>query len=1061
MSRLATRLLAVSLLLFLTGSPLVAQESEVRSLVERFFSTYTKEDIEGLMSLWSEQSDTQAMKQRFVQLFQDYQNLEVKNVEIGKVTFEGANEAKVVLKLEVSAVDPKSGKAAEGFGKQNRTFHLIKQQGIWKIKRYVPTEEDLAAALVAIKNEQERRVLFDANKELQTRVLMRALLEQERFSFEANYAQALHVYGLSYEIAKNIGDTETMAIISNIIGVVQFGVGDLDASLKAYEEALKLFEQLGEKNRAPELLNEIGQIHAARSDYPEAQQYYQRSLARAEELGDKKQIAYALNSIGTVYSSLGNYLEALDYYHKSLAICEEIKNMALMASPLNNIGSTYRILGNNALALEYYHKSLQLTEASNDKRRIAVTLGNISQIHHSQGNYSQALEYLKRALTLVEEAGHKADVVRYENLIGNIHMARREYALALAKYEKTLALNEPLGQKSVTVFTLQNIGNLHHAERRNDLALEHFKKSLTLAEELGESAAIANAHIGLSTIYLSQGNNEEALAEAERALAVATQMQKWDALWMSHNLVGRSQRALGKADLARRSFDSAIEVIEKMRTGLAGGEQDSHRFFEDKLAPYHSMIELLIASNNSSDAFIYAERAKARTLLDVVSSGRINVTKAMTKQEEGREQTLHAQIVTLNSQLFQADQQRDRVRAEDLKGRLEKARVEYETFQSNLYTVHPGLKIQRGQSRAATIEDARKLLADDRTAVLEYVVGEKQSYLFVIQRAAVKVFELRVSSEQLAEATESFRQQVAARDLTVKVPARKLYDQLIKPAEKQLQGVNKLIIVPDGSLWDLPFQALYHGNRYVLDDFAVSYVPSLSVLREMRGKGGVAAAHSSPLRSELLALGNPSLNTKDAAQKSLMREEDLGPLPSAETEVNTIGQLYGRNRSKILVGDKATEEEVKAGAEKYRLLHFAAHALLDDRNPMYSRIMLSRDEKREDGMLEAWEMMKLDLAAEMVVLSACQTARGRVGAGEGMIGMSWALFVAGSPTVVVSQWKVDSDRTSELMIDFHRNLVRGRMSKAEALRLAALKLRNGRYNHPVYWAGFVLIGNER
>ena len=133
---------------------------------------------------------------------------------------------------------------------------------------------------------------------------------------------------------------------------------------------------------------------------------------------------------------------------------------------------------------------------------------------------------------------------------------------------------------------------------------------------------------------------------------------------------------------------------------------------------------------------------------------------------------------------------------------------------------------------------------------------------------------------------------------------------------------------------------------------------------------------------------------------------------------------------------------------------------------MYSRIMLSREENREDGMLEAWELMKLDLKAEMVVLSACQTARGRVGAGEGMIGMSWALFVAGSPTAVVRQWKVDSDRTSELMIEFHRNLVRGNgrrgaMTKAEALRLAALKLRQGRYNHPFYWAGFVLIGNER
>lgn len=218
--------------------------------------------------------------------------------------------------------------------------------------------------------------------------------------------------------------------------------------------------------------------------------------------------------------------------------------------------------------------------------------------------------------------------------------------------------------------------------------------------------------------------------------------------------------------------------------------------------------------------------------------------------------------------------------------------------------------------------------------------------------------------------------------------------------------------------------------------------------------------------SELLALGNPTVDAKEVAKLSLLREDDLGPLPSAEVEVKTLGQLYGRDRSKILVGHNATEEGAKAEAEKYRLLHFAAHAVLDDRNPMYSRIMLSRDEKHEDGMLEAWELLKLNLNAEMVVLSACQTARGQVRAGEGMIGMSWALFVAGSPTVVVSQWKVDSERTSELMIEFHRNLLRrnGRnraMTKAEALRLAALTLRHGRYTHPAYWAGFVLIGNEQ
>ncbi|HKP48117.1 MAG TPA: CHAT domain-containing protein, partial [Pyrinomonadaceae bacterium] len=458
-----------------------------------------------------------------------------------------------------------------------------------------------------------------------------------------------------------------------------------------------------------------------------------------------------------------------------------------------------------------------------------------------------------------------------------------------------------------------------------------------------------------------------------------------------------------------------------------------------------------------------------RTLLDVLSSGRVNVTKAMTKEEDERERALHAQIVTLNSQLFQSDQKPDDVRSTVLKAKLEKARLEYEAFQANLYTAHPELKVQRGQSRALTIAEAGAILPDNRTAILEYVVTEKNTYLFVVARAAgktaVAVYSLDLRSDELGKATESFREQVATRDLTFETPARRLYDQLVKPAEKQLRGINKLIIVPDGQLWDLPFQALRRGEDYVLDDFVISYAPSLSVLREMKKPHAKTPEVQRPPTKfvpDLLALGNPDLNVNEVAKLSLLRAEDFGPIQSSETEVNTLGQLYGRHRSKILVGKLATEEEAKGEAEKYRLLHFATHAVLDDRNPMYSRIMLSRDEQREDGMLEAWELMKMNLTAEMVVLSACQTARGRVGAGEGVIGMSWALFVAGSPTVVVSQWKVDSDRTSELMIDFHRNLVRrGAMTKAEALRLAALKLRHGRYNHPFYWAGFVLIGNER
>jgi CHAT domain-containing protein len=259
----------------------------------------------------------------------------------------------------------------------------------------------------------------------------------------------------------------------------------------------------------------------------------------------------------------------------------------------------------------------------------------------------------------------------------------------------------------------------------------------------------------------------------------------------------------------------------------------------------------------------------------------------------------------------------------------------------------------------------------------------------------------------------------------------------VKPAEGQLRGVRRLRIVPDGTLWNIPFQALHQGPRgYLLEQYAVSYAPSLSVLREMRREAN-ALKKSDHSQSTLLAMGNPKLiGETESKVRVTRRDEPFSPLPDAEKEVNALGRLYGPG-SRVLIGQQAQEAAMKAQASKFRVLHFATHAILDDRNPLYSHIILLRtdNDQHEDGLLESWELMKLDLNAELAVLSACETARGRVAAGEGIIGMSWALFVAGSPAAVVSQWKVDSARNSELMIEFHRNLLQKRNAgKSEALR---------------------------
>src|SRR5262249_17180840 len=227
--------------------------------------------------------------------------------------------------------------------------------------------------------------------------------------------------------------------------------------------------------------------------------------------------------------------------------------------------------------------------------------------------------------------------------------------------------------------------------------------------------------------------------------------------------------------------------------------------------------------------------------------------------------------------------------------------------------------------------------------------------------------------------------------------AAKLYELLLKPAEAQLRGKTNLVIVPDDKLWELPFQALLTSTQqFLVEEAALAYAPSLTMLREVTKRRQKNANLAS---TTLLALGNPAIGQETVERATLaLRDAKLDPLPEAEQEVKALGQLYGSARSKVYTGAQAREDRVKAEASQARILHFATHGTLNNAAPMYSHLVLAQGNQEEDGLLEAWELMQLDLKAELVVLSACETARGRVGAGEGVIGLSWALLVAGVPS---------------------------------------------------------------
>jgi CHAT domain-containing protein len=593
-------------------------------------------------------------------------------------------------------------------------------------------------------------------------------------------------------------------------------------------------------------------------------------------------------------------------------------------------------------------------------------------------------------------------------------------------------------------------------------------------EALGKKSGIAGALKSIGTVHYLQGNYAQALEFAERAVILARTIGESETLWESLVTASGAYRQLNKPGEARKALDEAITIIEMLRTQVAGGEEEQQRFFASKVSPYHAMIDLLTREGRPAEALTFAERAKARVLLDVLQTGRVNVSKALTGNEQEQEHRLRAELVSLNTQMTRASQKDnpDQARLDELKSLRQKARLNYESFQTSLYATHSELRAQRGEAPVISAGELAALLPNDKSALLEYVVTNDVTYLFAVTRADgkpatdVQAYTLPIKQVELGKQTEGLRRQLAGRDLGFRDSAKQLYQLLLKPAQAQLQGKTNLVIVPDGKLWGLPFQALVAENgRYLLEISAVSYAPSLTVLREMRAQRG--RHQDGAAAPTLLALGNPALGQEVMASATLsLRDGRLDPLPEAEAEVKALGQLYGAARSKVYVGAEAREDRAKAEAAQAGILHFATHGILNDVSPMYSHLVLAsggRKEEgpKEDGLLEAWELMQLDLKADLAVLSACETARGHYGAGEGVIGLTWALFVAGVPATVVSQWKVESAGTRELMVNFHQAL-RTRSPKAEALRQAALKLmKKAETNHPFYWAGFVLIGDGR
>lgn len=859
----------------------------------------------------------------------------------------------------------------------------------------------------------------------------------------------------------SLGDKEEIANTLNSIGTIHYGQGN-------YSAASEAFRKSSEANSNADSIVRLADALYMQGDYPQALNFYKQSLERVGRTDIGATIA-ALNGAANSAYYMGNYDEALEHYQRSFDLQKTQPDKQGSAIALKGIGNVHRARGDHGAALESYFNSLKISEEI--RAPLGTTLGSIGVVRAMQGDYPRALDYYNKALKEFENTSNKIEMARVLTLIGNLYYSQRQYDSSLTSYQRALALREEMEDKPGQGDILAGIGSTLLRQKNYSEALDNFEKALGLFKSVGNQEKIADVLTRISEAFLFQKDYEKALNAAESAVTIATQLGNSELLWYARTLTGKAHSQLDHEPQAYQAFTGAISTVEALRAEASVTTGDYNRSL-----PFLSAIDLLLRQHRPSEAFHYAERAKIQFLIDLLKNSNAVPQKGLSVDQRREEKRFFGEIASLEIQLEREKEQRSpsETRRLDLQNRLRRARAAYADFRQKVFSANPGLKIARGELAPVNLDDIRLLINDTSTALLEYTITENNTYLFVLTadkttatkrkrpiEINLKVYPLEIKQKELASRVRHFQELLTSRAENFHELARELYDLLVKPAEDQIGLKTKLVIVPDGLLWRLPFEALQPAeDHYVVDHAQVSYAPSLAALREMR-KQRLPAGR---LNSLLVAYGNPEFSKTFTTRVELAHADiKLQPSAEQEEEIKRIATAYGTTTSRLSAGPQATEERIKSELSRAKIVHFASPAILDDTSPMSSFIGLSSATSEQDGFLQAREIMNLNSTADLVIASTAQHSAGFSGDAE--IGFSWSWFVAGARATLVNRWQVESPALSTLLTGFYSSIKpahRNSVSKARALRQSLLTLRRSTdHQHPYYWASFAMIGDAR
>jgi CHAT domain-containing protein len=764
----------------------------------------------------------------------------------------------------------------------------------------------------------------------------------------------------------------------------------------------------------------------------------------------------------------GDLLELIRAHPNDQQFCDLV---AFMAHCLNQMREYERV--------QNLHKMMKETpEIDWGAARPSILLA-ISDLERSLGRNQRAKTYAEEALR---------DIKRYDNRyaesntlgrLGMIASNLQQYEEANRYLEESLKISKSLDHPNFIGLSLYRIGDNLLRMNKPDEAVKHLKDALEYFNKSDWYFMRRWCYLSLGISYTRLNKNMEAKKSFESAIEIAAKAGDPDPQWRAYSWLGRMVENEGDDQKTFEYYAKAISIIESTRGKFTDPGLKS-LFMRDKSRLYERMIQLLYKMQRAPEALHYLERAKARVMLDMLSEKTLSSKNKEENELLHQEQALRKQINEISMRQEKISLERPPEPKEGISEaqESEKPISELERLESQHRAILE--KIEKSNSELASLVSINPLkaieiqgLLDLDTALLAYFLGQEANFLFLATREKVMAVPLGTDPEKLFQKIREFRiravEGITLDGLGMKTYEKslsELYEILIQPIEREISGKKHLVIVPHGMLHYLPFQALVSKEgRYLIESFSISYLPSATVLKYARGvnKGN---------RVDLFAVGNPIT--------------DLPPLPAAEQEAQEISALF--EKKLLLIGRQATKTSMKSQSPKYDLLHLSTHGEMIELNPLKSNLRFTPSEK-DDGKLTVSEIFDMEIKANLVTLSACETGlvRGEGGdfpQGDDLVGLSRAFIHAGAPAVIASLWMVSDESTVELMRAFYRNLKS--MSKSEALRKAQLDLMKSSIrfhvergsggiaqsinyqqdmliecSHPYFWAPFILLGDWR